>query len=178
MKKIFFCLFFMGVLLISLISPSTISYAQADDPVGELTVDNPPPDGPFHPLVEQTVINPAFKSEDSTRSTCGILYWAAKTEMVSGLFTTRSKSTSISRDNSNHNIACNISSIGARGRLWISGTIYSDTGMLRAYNSADIIATTRGSDLTCGSGVFQAQGDHEFILTGVQSWFPISTHGC
>lgn len=176
-KNKFVVLLSLGLLVISLVLPSGITFAQSPQSGPIPTPEGPPPAGVYPSNVERVVSNPSLQNSDSPLIYCSSLWWDAKTDMHNGLFSTWSTSASKSRDSVNHNIACDITTIGARGRLWISGTLHSDTGMLESSNSADKTATTSGGDLTCG-GVYQAQGNHEFYLAGVDSWYPITSNSC
>ncbi len=176
-KNSFFGLFSLGLLIVSLIIPVGTTLAQSAQPGPIPSPEGPPPAGLYPSNVERVVSNPSLKNGFSPLTYCSSLWWDGKTDMHSDLFSTWSTSTSKSRDSSNHNIACDITTIGVRARLWISGNLHSDTGMLESSNSADKSASTNGGDFTCG-GAYQAQGNHEFYLAGVDSWYPISSNSC
>lgn len=177
-KNISFSLILLGVLLVSLALPNGTSLAQSEVPGQKPTPEGPPPAGLYPSNTEHIVTRSLSGSGFSPLTYCATLWWDAKTTITDGLFITYSTSTSISRDNTNHNIACDISTIGARARIWINGNLNDDSGMLEAYNSADKSARADGNDLTCGGAVYQAQGNHEFILNGVDSWYPITSVNC
>ena len=175
-KNIFFSLILLGGLLVLLAFPNRMSFAQSEGPDQKPTPEGPPPVGLYPSNVEHIVPNSLSKSGYSPLTYCSSLWWYGTTYITDGIFVTWSTSESISRDSTNHSIACDISTIGVRARLWMSGTLQDDSEMLEASNSADITAYANGTDLSCGG--YQAQGNHEFILSGVDSWYPITSDSC
>ncbi|GEM_PF-915680 len=56
---------------------------------------------------------------------------------------------------------CNIQRIGTRARLWISGNLQNDSGVVNVYNNSFGTASASSPQIACQSSSF-GRGNHEF----------------
>ena len=102
--------------------------------------------------------------------------WIASSRIVVTIFWNYSEHKSVSRDANNSSWPCDIDRIGVRGRYWVNGVLHDDTGMRTRYDSADIVVTTKKTDVACGNQF--ARGNHKFEHAGYGSWYPQTDTSC
>jgi len=164
---------FLAVLAL-IVLPANSAFTQKDPPPPTPIADDTLPDWRFPASSERIVTH--LSGRQSNSGMCSAMRWTASSQIVQGLFWNYSKHTSKSRDANSSWWACDIDKIGARGRFWVNGSLYDDTGMVTQSNSADITVKTKKTDFTCGN--MQARGNHKFEHSGYPSWYPQTDTSC
>jgi hypothetical protein len=163
---------FLQMLLILILQISVASPAIAQAPRPPVT-----PPTPFPSRIELIVSKVRDDGEVGTSvGLCEAMRWIASSQIVRGLLYNYSKHQSKSRDANDSSWPCDIDRIGVRGRLWIYGDLYSDTGMKINANSADITVNTKKTDFTCPG--ISARGNHLFEHRNYPSWYPVTDASC